>query len=54
MANHPDTNWREIAAMRNFLVHEYFQVNSDVVWEVIHQDIVTFKGDIERYLKELE
>lgn len=54
MANHPDTNWREIAAMRNFLVHEYFQVNSDVVWEVIRQDIVTLKGDIERYLKELE
>lgn len=51
--NHPNTNWREIAAMRNFLVHEYFQVNSDVIWEVIHQDIVTLKSDVERYLEEL-
>lgn len=50
---HPDTNWREIAGMRNFLVHEYFQVNSDVIWEVIHQDIVMLKAHVEQYLKEL-
>lgn len=50
---HPNTNWRAIAGMRNFLVHEYFQVSSDVIWEVIHQDIVTLKNDVERYLKEL-
>lgn len=52
-AKHPDTNWREIAGMRNFLVHEYFQVNSDVIWEVIHQDIVMLKTHVEQYLKEL-
>lgn len=52
-ANHPDTDWRAIAGMRNFLVHEYFQVNSDVIWEVIHQDILALKDDVKRYLQEL-
>ena len=52
-AKHPDTNWREISGMRNLLVHDYFQVNSDVIWEVIHQDIVMLKAHVEQYLKEL-
>ena len=38
--------------MRNFLVHEYFQVDSDVVWSVIHEEIVILKEQVIRYLKE--
>ena len=51
--SHSDTNWRQISGMRNFLIHEYFQVNSDVVWEVIHQDIVELKRNVQAYLKDM-
>ncbi len=47
---HRDTDWRSIANMRNFLVHEYFRVDSDVVWSVIHQEIVDLKDQITHYL----
>lgn len=49
---HPETNWRSIANMRNFLVHEYFQVDSEVVWSVIHEEIVTLKEQVIRYLND--
>ncbi len=40
--------------MRNFLVHEYFQVDSDTVWEVIHGDIVELKEHVLRYLSDTD
>lgn len=51
---HPEINWRSIANMRNFLVHEYFQVDSEVVWSVIHKEIVEFREQVTRYLSETD
>ena len=36
---HPDIPWNEMSAMRNKLIHEYFGVDLDIVWETIHQDL---------------
>ena len=35
----PDVPWPEIVAMRNRLVHAYFDVNLDVVWETVRKDL---------------
>jgi uncharacterized protein with HEPN domain len=48
---HPDTDWRVISNMRNFLVHEYYQVDSDIIWSVIHHEIVELKESVLRYLE---
>lgn len=49
-AAHPEVPWRSISNMRNFLVHEYFQVDGDVVWNVIHSDIIELKSHIVDFL----
>ena len=51
---HPEVEWRPISNMRNFLVHEYFQVDNDTVWAVIHSDIVDLKKYILKYLAETD
>ena len=35
----PDLPWPEIVAMRNRLVHAYFDVNLDIVWETVRKDL---------------
>ena len=53
-AAHPDVDWRSISGMRNFLVHEYFQVDSDTVFSVIHNEIPDLKALVDRYLAETD
>jgi uncharacterized protein with HEPN domain len=35
----PAIPWREITGMRNKLTHEYFGVNTKVVWRTVHEDL---------------
>lgn len=35
---HPQVPWRDIADMRHHLVHGYYQVDSNIVWAVVHND----------------
>lgn len=35
----PEVPWSEVVAMRNVLVHEYFRVDAEVLWQTVRADI---------------
>lgn len=37
----PDIPWREIVGMRNHIVHGYFDLNADIVFDAVRNDVPT-------------
>lgn len=46
-AKYPGIPWKEIAGTRDRLIHDYFGVNIDIIWEIATIDIPKLKLDIE-------
>lgn len=51
---HAYIDWKDITGMRDMVVHEYFGVKLDVVWDTVTKDIPVFKKLIQEILQELE
>jgi uncharacterized protein with HEPN domain len=45
--------WKTIASTRDRLIHGYFGVNIDVVWEIATIDVPVLKQDIQKIKEEL-
>ena len=43
---YPEISWFLIKGMRNFLVHEYFKVDHDAVWNTFQNDLPQLKLQI--------
>lgn len=52
--SHPAVPWRKIIAMRNRIIHEYFGLKLDVIWETIKEDLPGLKQKLQEVLKKEE
>jgi uncharacterized protein with HEPN domain len=50
----PDVPWQKIIGMRNVLVHGYFEIDRDIVWDAATRDVPALKPRVERLLRTLE
>ena len=52
--NHPETDWNGIMRLRHVLVHDYYQINVQTVWDIIQQELPPLREQVTRYIAETD
>ena len=50
----PDIPWKKMVGMRDKLIHEYFGVDLEIIWQVIKTDLPSIKPLIIEAIGKLE
>ena len=46
-AAHPEIDWRQVSDFRNFLAHQYLDVDLEIVWNVVENYLPELKAAVE-------
>ncbi|MEC9356516.1 MAG: DUF86 domain-containing protein [Pseudomonadota bacterium] len=53
VARHVEIEWTGLRGMRNKLIHDYFEVDFDLVWQTVKHDLPDLERKVRAALREL-
>jgi uncharacterized protein with HEPN domain len=49
--SYPDVEWRIIKDFRNFIIHKYFGIDNQIVWDIIENRLPELEEEIKKILE---
>lgn len=47
---HPEIPWKAIVGMRSKVVHDYLNIDEDIVWDTVKNDLAPLVSELEKLL----
>lgn len=54
MVNYPQIPWREVMGMRDIIVHHYFEIDADVIFATVRENVPELLSIISLIKKDIE
>ncbi|MDR2232609.1 MAG: DUF86 domain-containing protein [Tannerella sp.] len=53
LVQYPNIDWKKLTGMRNFIAHEYFRVDAEIIFDTIQNDVQPLLTTIQQMIKEI-